>query len=80
MNELTLKALLLDTIMYLNHGHHMAPNYKAAKKAFCRAIGQPENIPAKQLLHGIGLVYRDNGKEAEFWRVIDKFNLSDLFA
>ena len=78
MNRLTLKALLLDTITYLKFGQHMAPNWKNAKVELCKQLGQKTNINAKQLLHGIGLVYRDNNLEAEFFETIDKFNAQDF--
>jgi len=74
MNRLTLKALLLDTITFLKFGHHTAPNWRNAKVELCTLLGQKSNISAKQLLAGIGLVYRDNEIEEEFWAVIDKFD------
>ena len=74
MNRLTLKALLLDTITYLKSGEHLAPNWRNAKVELCTLLGQKTNISAKELLAGIGLVYRDNDLEAEFWAVIDKFD------
>jgi hypothetical protein len=74
INTLSLKALLLDTITHLKTGEHLAPNFKATKKELCIQLGQKTNISSKQLLNGIGLVYRDNKKEPEFWAVIDKFN------
>ena len=73
MNKLALSALLLDTITYLKFGYHLAPNWKNAKNQLCTLLGQKTNISAKQLLHGIGLVYKDNGLEADFWATIDKF-------
>lgn len=73
-NELTLKALLLDTITYLKTGKHIALNYKTAKKSLCEMSNQPTNISAKQLLHLIGLVYEDNKKAESFWATIDKFD------
>lgn len=73
MNRLTLRALLLDTITFLKFGRHTAPNWKSAKVELCNQLGQKPNIPAKQLLAGIGLVYRDNNIETEFWATIDKF-------
>ena len=74
MNRLTLKALLLDTITFLKFGSHTAPNWKGAKNELCQLLGQKPNISSKQLLHGIGLVYKDNNLESEFWAVIDKFD------
>lgn len=74
MNELSLKALLLDTITYLKFGNHLSSNYKSTKKELCILLGQKTNISASQLLNGIGLVYKDNGKEVEFWATIDKFD------
>jgi hypothetical protein len=76
MNRLTLKALLLDTISVLKFGSHLAPNSKEAKNTLCDLLGQKRNISNKQLLHGIGLVYKDNNLEHEFWGVIDKFKAS----
>ena len=73
-NRLTLKALLIDTITFLKFGHHTAPNWKEAKNTLCTMLGQKTNISTNQLLHGIGLVYRDNNIEAEFWQVIDRYN------
>ena len=74
INRLTLKALLLDTITHLKTGQHLNQHYKAAKVELCKQLGQKTNISSKQLLNGIGLVYKDNGIETEFWKVIDKFN------
>jgi hypothetical protein len=78
MNRLTLKALLIDTITFLKFGQHLAPNWKNAKVELCQQLGQKTNISAKQLLHGIGLVYRDNNLESEFFATIDKFNAQDF--
>jgi hypothetical protein len=74
VNRLSLKALLLDTITHLKTGEHLAPNYKVTKSALCKQLGQKLNISSKQLLNGIGLVYKDNKIESEFWAVIDKFD------
>jgi len=65
---------MLDTITYLKFGNHLHPNYKAAKNTLCDMAGQKRNINANQLLTLIGLVYKDNGLEAEFWATIDKFD------
>jgi len=73
INKITLKALLLDTITHLKTGEHLAPNYKTTKKEVCLMLGQKTNISSKQLLNGIGLIYKDNKIETEFWNVIDKF-------
>lgn len=76
MNRLTLKALLLDTIIFLKFGRHIAPNYKVAKQTLCKLAGQPKNLSAKQLLTLLGLVYKDNKLEAEFWQIVDKYGVS----
>ena len=73
VNKLSLKALLLDTITHLKTGEHLAPNYKIIKREVCLLLGQKTNISSKQLLNGIGLIYRDNKIESEFWSTIDKF-------
>jgi hypothetical protein len=80
INTLSLKALLLDTITHLKTGEHLAPNFKITKKELCIQLGQKPNISSKQLLNGIGLVYKDNDKEAEFWAVIDKFKAEKFLA
>ena len=36
-------------------------------------LGQKTNIKSSQLLNGLGLIYKDNGLETEFWKTIDKF-------
>ena len=74
INELTLKALLLDTITYLKTGSHLAPNWKVAKNNLCTASGQKTTITAKQLLHLIGMCYEDNNKAIVFWNTIDRFD------
>jgi len=79
MNKLTLKALLLDTCFFIKTGSHIAPNYKTAKKELCTLLGQKSNITAVQLLHGLGLVFRDNNIENEFWNTIDRQKLNNLF-
>tara|TARA_R110000772_G_scaffold220856_1_gene331277 strand:- start:354 stop:602 length:249 start_codon:yes stop_codon:yes gene_type:complete len=70
---LRLKALLLDTITVLKFGSHLAPNSKAAKDELCKQLGQKTTISNSQLLNGIGLVYKDNNMEDDYWRIIDKF-------
>lgn len=72
INRLQLKALLLDTITFLKFGQHLNQNYKAIKKELCMMVGQKTNINAKQTLHLIGLVYKDNNLENDFWGVIDR--------
>jgi hypothetical protein len=79
INKLSLKALLLDTITHLKTGEHLNPHYKSSKHALCLQLGQKKSISSKQLLHGIGLVYRDNDIESEFWTVIDKFEAQKFF-
>lgn len=74
INTLTLKALLLDTITHLKTGQHLNPQYKTAKVQLCKQLGQKTNINSSQLLNGIGLVYKDNNIESDFWKVIDKFD------
>lgn len=73
-NRLTLKALLLDTIIYLKTGSHMHPAYKVAKYSLCDMSGQPRTISAKKLLTLIGVTYEDNKLQDEFWATIDKFD------
>jgi hypothetical protein len=73
INTLSLKALLLDTITHLKTKQHLNPHYKTTKKEVCLMLGQKPNISSSQLLNGLGLIYRDNKKEVEFWRIIDKF-------
>lgn len=74
LNQLTLKALLLDTITYLKHGEHLAPNWREAKHQLCDMAGQKRTINSNALLTLIGLVYKDNDKEVDFWSTIDKFD------
>lgn len=74
VNRIALKALLLDTITHLKFGHHLNKGYKVTKNEVCLALGQRTNINSTQLLHGIGLIYKDNKIENEFWSVIDKFD------
>jgi hypothetical protein len=73
INKVTLKALLLDTITHLKTGEHLTSNYKATKKEVCLLLEQRTNINSSQLLNGIGLIYKDNKIENEFWYIIDKF-------
>jgi hypothetical protein len=73
INRLSLKALLLDTITHLKTKEHLTPHYKATKKEVCIMLGQKTNINSSQLLNGLGLIYKDNGLEIEFWKTIDKF-------
>lgn len=74
INSIQIKALLMDTITFLKFGRHLSSNYVTVKKELCNIAGQKNNISANQLLNLIGLVYRDNNKESEFWQIIDKFN------
>jgi hypothetical protein len=73
INFLALKALLLDTITHLKLGVHLSPNYLLTKGLLCEMLGQKSNISSKKLLHAIGLVYKDNGMEENFWKIIDGF-------
>lgn len=73
-DRLVVKALMMDTITFLKFGKHLAPNWKVAKNNLCKMAGQPTNINANKLLTLIGLVYKDNDLETEFWATIDKFD------
>lgn len=73
MNRLTLKALLLSTITELMFGQPLAPNAKLTKAEYKKQAGLKKNATNNEVLTSLGLTYRDNGLEVEFWRVIDKF-------
>jgi hypothetical protein len=73
VNRLTLKASLIDSITFAKFGQHLAPNWKTAKNEICKVAEQKTNIPNSQYLNLIGLIYRDNNLEEEFWGIIKKF-------
>ena len=79
INKLSLTALLLDTITHLKFKFHLSPNYLVTKGDICKYAGQKKSISSKKLLHLIGLVYRDNDIEMEFWETIDKFEMGSYF-
>ena len=79
ISRLSLKALLLDTITHLKFKHHIVPNYIVTKQLLCKYAGQKKSISSKKLLHLIGLVYRDNDGEMEFWETIDRYEMGGYF-
>lgn len=78
INRLSLKALLLDTITHLKTGNHLHDNYKVIKKEVCEQLGQKTNIKSLELLNGIGLIYKDNNLEADFWGTLDRMKATYL--
>lgn len=76
MNRLTIKALLLDTILMIKHGHHTAPNAVAAKKRYLAMVGAPARTNSRQLLELLRFTYRDNKIEDEFNATVAKFGLA----
>jgi len=79
MNRLTLKVLLLSVITELQFGSPLGNN-KAAKSQFKELAGLAKNASNKKVLNALGLTYKDNGLESDFWRVIDKFNAEKYLA
>jgi hypothetical protein len=73
INRLTLKAALMDCITFAKFGNHLAPNWKTAKIELCKLAGQKNSISNKAYLNLIGLIYKDNNLELEFWATVDKF-------
>ena len=73
INRLTLKVALMDAITFAKFGKHLAPNWKTAKVMICRQVGQKITISNKAYLNLIGLIYKDNNLENQFWVTIDKF-------
>ena len=78
INKLTLKALLLDTIVFLKTGKHLAPNYKQAKNTLCDMIQQNRNINSKHLLKCIGIIYAENGCKDEFLKVVHNHKATEF--
>ena len=79
INKLSLTALLLDTITHIKFKAHLVPNFIVTKQLLCKYAGQKKSISSKKLLHLIGLVYRDNGIEMEFWETIDRYEMGSYF-
>lgn len=79
-NQLTLFALLYDTVTFIKFKQHLAPNWKTAKDKLCRMSGQSTNISAVKLLNLIGVVCEDNGEETynKFWNYIERSKVTHL--
>lgn len=75
VNQLQLKALLLDTIMHIKHGTHLAPNYTNVKSIVCDAMGISRKTTSKKLLNALGHIYHSNGLGQEFESTLVKFDL-----
>jgi hypothetical protein len=73
ISRLTLKAALIDCITFAKFSNHLAQNWKTAKVLICKQAGQKSTISNKAYLNLIGLIYRDNNLETEFWSTVDKF-------
>jgi hypothetical protein len=67
INRLALKALMLDTIMVIKHGSHLAPNYKHMKNVVCDVTGVSRRCTSKTLLQAIKSIYEQAG-------LIDEYN------
>lgn len=76
VNAFALKALLLDTIFQIKHGHHIHRNQIMSKRAVCSFVGINPRTPAKKFLSVLYLIYKNNGLEAEFLTTIRKFGIN----
>lgn len=72
MNRLQLKALMLSIITELKFGQPLAQNAKQVKKQYKQMAGLKANATNSEVLTSLGLTYRDNKLETEFWSIIDK--------
>jgi len=61
MSKLQLFVLLQDTIAFIQHGHHLAPNYAFCKNFVLKQYGLGKRTNAKKLLVCIGDQYHRNG-------------------
>jgi hypothetical protein len=76
INKLALKALLLDTIVHLKHGHHLAPNYHYMKHTVCELTGVSKKCTSKTLLKSIEHIYTQAGLAEEYDRTLTRFSLA----
>jgi len=74
-NRLALKALMLDTIMHIKHGHHLAPNYQYMKHQVCDAMGVSRKCTSKTLLEAIKSIYEQAGLIDDYNKSAARFNM-----
>lgn len=74
MLKLQLFALLQDTVCFIQHGKHLAPNYHHCKKVVLDQYGLPMRTNAKRLLVCIGDQYHRNGWYGEFDAYLKKYD------
>jgi hypothetical protein len=80
MLKLQLFALLQDTVCFIQHGQHLAPNYHHCKKVVLDQYGLGARTSAKKLLVCIGDQYFRNGWYGEFDAYLKKYDKSGLVA
>lgn len=74
-NRLQMKALLLDTIMHIQHKQHLAPNYKNVKYQVCDFMGISRRCNSKLLLAALGVIYQRAGLYEDYHNTLGRFNL-----
>ena len=75
VNRLQLKASLLSAITFHKFGQQLAPNFKTVKSQICASAGQKPNIKNIDFIRLIGLIYKDNNLESEFYNIVCKFKI-----
>lgn len=74
-NRLQMKALLLDTIMHIQHKQHLAPNYKNVKYQVCDFMGISRRCSSKILLSALGVMYQRAGLYDDFSSTLERFDI-----
>ncbi len=80
MNRLQLSALMLNEITQIKFGHDMAPNVGGVRMAFKKAAGLNKNATHLEVLIALGLTYKENGMEQEFFDRLKKFKVDHLIS
>lgn len=75
VNAIALKALLLDTVFHLKHGHHIHRNQLISKRTVCSILGISSRISSEKFLSVLHEIYKDNGREADFLNTVGKYGI-----
>ena len=79
VSRLQLKTLLLDSVTYFKHKRHLVRNHRNFKIEYCELLGISNGISNKNLIKHIGRTYKENGLEADFVQVMNKFDMPGEF-
>ena len=74
MLKIQLFVLLQDTVCYIQHGQHLAPNYHHCKNVVLKQYGRSPRTSASKLLVCIGDQYFRNGWGDEFTEYLKKYD------